>query len=167
MNTSFNFLTRRRLTVRFFRTLMMLASLSVALSAGTTILTTDPLTGLPIDPKSDLGMGLGNAPTKMAEMQICGSKMQANLYTVYDKVDATVAWYAAHLTGFRKTHAYFDNRSQNRFYNDAGTLVVSVLGERGADGQNVDTHTVTYYRFQPGLPAKAIVSFGQQKLECR
>ena len=39
--------------MKFFRTLMMLASLSVALSAGNVVLTTDPLTGLPIDPKSD------------------------------------------------------------------------------------------------------------------
>lgn len=152
--------------MKFSRTLMMLVSLGGMLSAGNAILTTDPLTGLPIDPKSDLGMDLGNAPTKMTDSQVCSSKMQANLYTVYDKVDATVAWYAAHLTGFHKTHAYFDNRSQNRFYNDAGTLVVSVLGERGQDGQDVDTHSVTYYRFQPGLPAKAIVSFGQHKLEC-
>ena len=51
--------------MKFFRTLMMLASLSVALSAGNVVLTTDPLTGLPIDPKSDPGMDLGNAPVKM------------------------------------------------------------------------------------------------------
>jgi hypothetical protein len=153
--------------MKLFRTVTMIASLGVALSAGNVTLTTDALTGLPIDPKSDLGMHLGNAPTKMTDSQICNSKMQANLYTVYDTVDATVAWYAAHLTGFHKTHAYFDNRSQNRFYNDAGTLVVSVLGEGGQDGQNVDTHSVTYYRFQPGLPAKAIVSFGQHKIECQ
>ncbi len=153
--------------MNLFRTVVTIGGLCVVLSAGNVTLTTDPLTGLPIDPKSDPGMNLGNAPTKLADMQICNSKMQASLYTVLDKVDATVAWYAAHLTGFHKSHTYFDNRSQNRFYNDAGTLVVSVLGERGPDGQNVDTHTVTYYRFQPGLPAKAIVSFGQQKLECR
>ena len=45
--------------MKFFRTLMMLASLSVALSAGNAVLTTDPLTGLPIDPKSDPGMNAG------------------------------------------------------------------------------------------------------------
>ena len=50
--------------MKFFRTLMMLASLSVALSAGNVVLTTDPLTGLPIDPKSDPGMNVGNAPSK-------------------------------------------------------------------------------------------------------
>ena len=116
-------------TMKFFRTLMMLASLSVVLSAGNVVLTTDPLTGLPIDPKSDLGMNLGNAPLKMDDQQICKSKMQANLYSVFDKVDPTVAWYAAHLTGFHKSHTYFRNRTQNAFYNDAGTLVVIVVGD--------------------------------------
>jgi hypothetical protein len=153
--------------MKFFRTLMMLASLSVALSAGNVTLTTDPLTGLPIDPKSDPGMNAGNAPRKMDDMQMCNSKMQANIYSVFDKVDATVAWYTAHLAGFHKSHAYFHNSSQNKFYNDAGTLLVWVQGENGTDGQNVDTFSVTYYRFQPGLPAKAIISFGQPKIECR
>ncbi len=77
-----------------------------------------------------------------------------------------MAWYTAHLAGFHKTHTYYQNRSQNTFYNDAGMLVVTVPGERGQGGQ-IDTHAVTYYRFQAGLPAKAIVSFRQQKLECR
>jgi hypothetical protein len=153
--------------MKLFRTLMMLASLSIALSAGNVVLTTDPLTGLPIDPKSDPGMNLENAPVKMDDQQICKSKMKANLYTVFDKVDPTVTGYAAHLTGFHKSHTYYQNRSQNAFYNDAGTLVVIVVGERGKDGENVDTHAVTYYRFQPGLPAKTIVSFGTQNLDCR
>ena len=111
---------------------MMLASLSVALSAGNVVLTTDPLTGLPIDPKSDPGMNLGNAPRKMEDQQICKSKMQANLYSVFDKVDPTVAWYAAHLAGFHKTHAYYRNRTQNAFYNDAGTLLVIGFGRDSA-----------------------------------
>jgi hypothetical protein len=153
--------------MKLFRTLMMFASLSVMLSAGNVTLTTDPLTGLPIDPKSNPGMNLGNAPVKMDDQQICKSTMQANLYSVFDKVDPTVAWYAAHLTGFHKSHTYYRNRTQNAFYNDAGTLVVIVVGELGKDGENVDTHAVTYYRFQPGLPAKTIVSFGTQTLECR
>jgi hypothetical protein len=153
--------------MRFLRTLMMLASLSIVLSAGNVVLTTDPLTGLPIDPKSDPGMNLGNAPVKMDDQQMCNSMMQANHYSVFDKVDPTVAWYTAHLTGFHKSHTYFNGSSQNKFYNDAGTLLVWVQGERGTDGQNVDTQAVTYYRFQPGLPAKAILSFGQEKVECR
>ena len=140
--------------MKFFRTLMMLASLSVALSAGTTVLTTDPLTGLPIDPKSDLGMGLGNAPTKMADMKIRGSKKQANLYTVYDKVDATVAWYAAHLTGIHKAHAYFDNRSQNRFYNDAGTLVVSGLESAARTDRTWTPIPLRTTAFNPAFPPR-------------
>jgi hypothetical protein len=41
-----------------------------------------------------------------------------------------------------KTHTYYQNRSQNTFYNDAGMLVVTVPGERGQGGQ-IDTHAVT------------------------
>ena len=55
--------------------------------------------------------------------------MQANFYTIADaKVDATAAWYAAHLPGFHKAHQYVDNRPQDKFYNDAGTFMVLVLG---------------------------------------
>jgi hypothetical protein len=53
-----------------------------------------------------------------------------------------------------------DNRSEDSFYNDAGTIVVSILGEIGKEGQSGDAHSVTYLHFQPGLPEKTIISFG-------
>ena len=145
---------------------LAMLGLGCVLSASAETLTSDPLTGLPLDPATDSRLHLGNEPTKIPDTQVCSSKMQANFYMVYDKVDATVAWYAAHLQGFHKTHTYSNNRSMDKFYNDAGTTVVSVLGSPGKDGENTDTHSVTYYRFQPGLPAKTIVSFGQQKMVC-
>jgi hypothetical protein len=87
---------------------------------------------------------------------------------VYDsKVDTTVAWYAAHLPGFHKTHAYTGNRSRDTFYNDTGTLTVSVTGEPGQEGQNTNTHGIVYYRFQPGLSAKTVISLNQQKIACQ
>lgn len=111
---------------------------------------------------------LGNDPNKLPDSQICQSHMQANFYAVFDsKVDATVAWCASYVAGFHKTHASVDNRSQDKFYNDAGPIVVSVLGDIGKEGENVGTHSVTYYHFQPGLPAKTIISFGQHKMVCR
>ncbi len=148
------------------RTVMTILSLGLALSAGNVLLTTDALTGLPIDPASDSRFHLGNAPTKIPDYQICSSKMQANSYSVYDTVEPTVAWYAAHLKGFHQTHAYFDKRSHNTFYNDAGTLAVIVMGEIGPEGQNVNTYSVTYYRLQPGLSPKALASFGQHNTVC-
>src|ERR1700690_4317743 len=100
------------------RILTVIFSLSFALSAGAATLTTDPLTGLPLDPATD-SHHLGNEPSKMPDSQICKSKTQGDSYTdIGSKVDVTVAWYAAHLAGFHKTHAYAAGRSQDAFYND-------------------------------------------------
>ena len=154
--------------MKLFRTLAIMISMAFALSAGAATLTTDPLTGLPVDPATDSRLHLGNEPTRIRDSQICKSKMQSEFYSVFDsKVDATVAWYATHLAGFHKAHAYADERSQDAFYNDTGTVVVFVTGSRGKEGENTDAYAITYYRLQPGLPAKTIVSFTQQKIVCQ
>jgi hypothetical protein len=154
--------------MNFVRILTVIFSLSFALSAGAATLTTDPLTGLPLYPATDSRLHLGNEPTKMRDSQMCKSKMQSEFYSVFDsKVDATIAWYAAHLAGFHKAHAYAAGRSQDAFYNDAGTMLVFVTGSPGKEGENTDTFAVTYYLFQPSLPAKTFVSFTQQKIVCQ
>ena len=110
----------------------------------------------------------GNAPTKIPDTQVCKSKMEANFYSVFGpKIDATAAWYAEHLQGFHKIHGYGNQRPKELFYNDAGTMVVSVLGIRGKDGENTEVHSVTYYRFQPGLAAKTIIGISQDKFVCQ
>jgi hypothetical protein len=94
--------------------------------------------------------------------------MQADFYTVYDsKVDVTLGWYGAHLPGFKKTHAYAANRSQDTFYNSAGTISVSVTGSSGRVGENTETYSVVYTRFQPALPENAIIGLNQQKVICQ
>jgi hypothetical protein len=154
--------------MKFLPAFAVMLGLGFTVSARAATLTTDPLTGLPLDPATDSRLHLGNEPSKLPDSQVCKSQMQANFYVVVDsKVDATVAWYNSHLTGFHKAHAFVDNRSQDKFYNDAGTVVVSVLGDVGKEGEIVDTHSVTYYHFQPGLPVKTIISFGQHKLVCQ
>ena len=153
--------------MKLFRTLTMMIGLGFALFAGAATLTTDPLTGLPLDPATD-SRHLGNEPMRMHDSQICKSKMQGEFYSgVNSKVDATVAWYAAHLAGFHKAHAYAGGRSQDSFYNDTGTLVVFVTGSPGKEGEDTDAYAVTYYRLEPGLPAKTILSFTQQKVTCQ
>ena len=54
-------------------------------------------------------------------------------------------------------------RGKDLFYNDAGTLAVLVMGSKG----NADTRSVSYYRFEPGTSAKAIVSMMQGKIVCQ
>jgi hypothetical protein len=141
----------------------------VALAGGNTkLLTVDPLTNLPLYPATDSRLHLGNEPTRLPESNVCGSKMQADFYSVYDsKVDATLAWYGAHLPGFKKTHAYVANRSQDTFYNSETTLAISVTGSSGKSDENTETYSVVYARFQPGLPENAIIGLNQQKVICQ
>jgi hypothetical protein len=146
---------------------MLIMILVLAARGGTKLLTTDPLTGLPLYPATDSRLHLGNEPTRLPDSQVCKSRMQADFYSVYDsKVNATLAWYDAHLPGFKKTHAYAANRSQDTFYKADGTVLVSVTGSTGREEENTDTYSVLYTRLQPGLPEKTIVSLNQQSVVC-
>jgi hypothetical protein len=127
---------------------------------------TDPLTGLPLYPATSNVVDPGD-PVKLPEATICKSKMQTDFYTVYDaKVDATVAWCVAHLQGFKQTHGYADGRSQDAFYNSDGTVLVSVTGSRGKDGENSATYSISYQKFTPALSEKTIVSMKERKIVC-
>ncbi len=98
----------------------------------------------------------------------CKSKMQTDFYSLFHtKVDAALAWYGAHLPGFKKVHGYANNRSQDYFYNTDHTLVVSITGQPAADGQNTDGYSVSYLRFQPPLSEKAMVSMATGKVVCQ
>jgi hypothetical protein len=133
------------------------------------ILASDPLTNLPLIPATSSGMeGADNAPTQLPAGNVCKSKMQGEYFMLFKiKVDATVAWYSSHLTGFKKFQGYASDRSQTVFYNSDGTIVVSVTGEPGAQGVNTDGYSVTYERFQPGLSEKTITSLAQGKVVCQ
>lgn len=152
-----------------FRVSLVLAfDVIFAARAGTKLLTVDLLTGLPLYPATDSRLHLGNEPTRLPESTVCKSKMQADFYSVYDsKVDATLTWYASQLAGFKKTHAYAAHRSHDSFYNADGTMMVTVTGSVGKVGENTDTYSVVYSRFQPGLSEKTMVSVNQQKVVCQ
>jgi hypothetical protein len=146
---------------------ILILSFVLTARSGTKLLTTDPLTGLPLHPATDSRLHLGNEPTRLPESLVCKSKMQADFYSVYDsKVNATLTWYDAHLPGFKKTHAFAANRSQDAFYKADGTVLVSVTGSPGKEGENADTYSVLYAHFQPGLSEKTIVALNQQNLVC-
>jgi hypothetical protein len=146
---------------------MLILSFVLTARGGTKLLTTDPLTGLPLHPATDSHLHLGNEPTQLPESQVCKSQMQVDFYSVYDsKLNATLAWYDAHLLGFKKTHAYAANRSQDTYYKTDGTVLVSVTGSPGKEGENMDTYSVLYARLKPGLPEKTIVALNQQRVVC-
>lgn len=146
---------------------LALCSLVIA-RGGTKLLTEDPLTHLPLYPATDSRLHLGNDPTRLPESNVCGSKMEADFYTVYDSnVDATLVWYGAHLPGFKKTHAYAAGRSRDTFYNADRTLAVSVTGSSAKAGDNTEAYSVVYSRFQPALSEKAIITLNEQELVCQ
>ena len=96
-------------------------------------LTSDPLTGLPLIPATDSGNHFGNEPDQLPDAQVCKSKMKGEFYSLYNiKMDAATAWYAAHLTGFKKVQGYESGRTQTAFYNSGGTIVIFLTGSSGA-----------------------------------
>jgi len=137
-------------------------------------LTNDPLTGLPLIPATVLFKNVGNEPDKMPDGQICKSKMQGNFYSLSTvmkpanglKMDAAAAWYASHLSGFKKVQGYESGRTQIAFYNSDGTIVIFLTGQLGAQGENADAYSVAYERYQPGISEKTIVSLTQGKIIC-
>jgi hypothetical protein len=148
---------------------IMLVSCFVMIVGGNSkLLTADPLTNLPLYPATDSRLHLGNDPTRLPESNVCGIKMQSDFYTVYDsKVDVTLLWYGAHLPGFKRTHAYAANRSQDTFYNPEVTMAVSVTGSSAKADENTETYSVVYSRFQPALTEKEIIGLNQQKVICQ
>jgi hypothetical protein len=138
-------------------------SLGFALPVSAATLTTDPLTGLPLIPATESRVHPGNNdPVNMPDGPYCKSKMLANFYLVFDsKMNASVAWYEANLRGFHKVSD--TGRSKELFYNDAGTLAALVMASMG----NTETRSVSYYRFEPGTSAKAIISMTQGKIVCQ
>jgi hypothetical protein len=127
-------------------------------------LTTDPITGLPLDPATNSRLNLGNEPTKIPVSAICNSKTEADFYSVYSPIDETIAWYTSHLKEFKHAHAYSGGRSRDTFYNSGGTIIVTVTGEPGQEGMKVDTHAVVYYTLQPGISEKAILAMLHEKI---
>jgi hypothetical protein len=159
----------RMRTVSGFGAFLAMIVLSFVLTArsGTKLLTSDPLTGLALYPATDSRLHLGNEPTRLPESKVCKSTMNVDFYSVYDsKVNETLAWYDAHLPGFKKTHSYAANRSQDTYYKTDGTILVSVTGSPGKEGENMDTYSVLYARLQPGLSDKTIIAMNQQRGVC-
>ena len=151
--------------------LCVAAAVVVGLSSGgatAVSLTKDPLTGLPLAPTTDSRLHLGNEPTRIPEIKICGSKMASEQYPIFDeKFDATLAWYDTHLPGFKHIHGAAENRSRDAFYSADGKTVVFVTSEPSAPGASVKTHGVLYASFQPALTEPVIVSINAEKVVCR
>ncbi|HEV2401466.1 MAG TPA: hypothetical protein VGS27_31310 [Candidatus Sulfotelmatobacter sp.] len=159
------------------KTLCLIAALfalTLAAAGQGKTLTNDPLTDLPLIPATDSGKRIANLsiiynePIHMPGAQICKSKFQGDFYSLFNiKVDAAVAWYSSHLSGFKKVSGYESGRSQTAFYNLDRTLLVIVTGNPGASGENTGAYSVAYQRYQPGLSEKTVASLTQGKIVCQ
>jgi hypothetical protein len=126
----------------------------------------DPVTGLPLYPATSNRIDPGD-PVKLPASQICKCKQEADFYSVYDaKVSAAVAWCAANLAGFHKSHGYANSRSHDTFYNTDGTLIVSITGSRGKEGDDTGAYSIIYLKFTPGLQEKTILAMSGGKIVC-
>jgi hypothetical protein len=130
-------------------------------------LTNDPLTGLPLISASEPRKGMGNEPDKMPDGQVCRSSMKGEFYMLSNiKTNEAAAWYASHLSGFKKVQGYESGRAQIVFSNSDGTILIVLTGDKGAQGENADAYSVAYERNQPGLSEKTVTGSAQGKIVC-
>jgi hypothetical protein len=157
------------------RTVLSIAAIFVGALANASgqgkLLNSDPLTSLPLIAATDSGKHIAgmaytyNEPTKLKRAPVCKSQVQAEFYSLFNiKVDAAVAWYSSHLTGYKKVSGQSSNSSQTAFYNADGTIVVLLTGDAGTPSE---AHSVTYERYQPGISEKTIAALTQGKMICQ
>lgn len=145
--------------------LTAIAVLCVALAAGaqTTpkLLTTDPLTGLPLSPSTDTGWG--NNPDPLPDSNVCKSKLHGEFYLLFHTTtDAAAAWYSQNLKDFKMAKGTESGRVQVVFSNSDGTVLVIITGGRDSPA----AYSVAYQRYTPGLSQKTVAGVPQGKIVC-
>jgi hypothetical protein len=126
----------------------------------------DPLTKLPL-PTTGAPLTLFGNPHKIDDVPVCKSKGTMNMYSGHTgNVSDAIYWYASHLAGFKRVHGFGSGRSQDTFYNPAGTLMVSITGHPGKEGQDTKVYSVIYSTIQPGASEKVIAGMNIQKVVC-
>jgi hypothetical protein len=71
-------------------------------------------------------------------------------------------WYTQNLKGFKMEKSSRSGTPQVVFYKPDGTLLVIVMGSKGAP----DAFSVAYERFTPGLSDKTIASVTTRNVVC-
>ncbi len=126
----------------------------------------DPLTKLPL-PTAGAPLQLYDNPNTLDDVPVCKSKGTMNFYTVRSgTVSAALTWYASHLAGFKHVHGVGSDRSQDTFYNATGTVIVSITGMPGKEGQDTDVYSIIYGMIQPGVSDRIVAGMNVQKVVC-
>jgi hypothetical protein len=127
---------------------------------------TDPLTKLPV-PTAGATFALYDKPDDIGDVPVCKSSGKMVMYTARNgMVSEAVSWYASHLSGFKHVHGIGSGRSQDTFYNAAGTLIIGITGKPGAEGQDTRVASVIYGTIQPGVSDRVIAGMNVQKVVC-
>jgi hypothetical protein len=127
--------------------------------------TTDSLTGLPL-PDAASGMSL-DSPMKLNPAQVCKSTDTSQFYSVSGfKTSKAIAWYSAHLRGFRHLHGYGAGRSQDVFVNADGSVFVAITGSPASDGVDTEAYAVLYATLKPGMSDKTLIGLLSQHVSC-
>jgi hypothetical protein len=128
----------------------------------------DSLTKLPLPlPVAGQALSLIDNPNKIDDVPVCKSNATMNFYTARSgTVSSAIAWYANHLPGFKHVHGMGSGRSQDTFYNASGTLIVSITGMPGKEGQDTSVYSIIYGTIQPGASEKVIAGMNIQKVVC-
>jgi hypothetical protein len=110
---------------------------------------TDPLTKLAL-PTAGTPLQLYDNPNTIDDVPVRKSKSTMNFHTGRSgTVSAAVTWYTSHLSGFKHVHGVGSGRSQDTFYNATGTLIVSITGMAGKEGQDTNVYSIIYGTIQP------------------
>jgi hypothetical protein len=118
--------------------------------------TKNKLTGLPVYP----GMTeTGPLPRTV----LCKSQMSGDFYIVQGKITKDLTkWYTGALPGFKKFSSVVGETSQDTYFSADGTQEVAITGVRNSP----EAYSISYGRFQPGLPAIAMATFNSGKMIC-
>jgi hypothetical protein len=164
---------RRKMTMKRFKKLAVVCAASVLIfvaagqlaAQGGKMLTSDPLTGLPIPPSEDK-FHTGNAPEVIDAHQMCKSKAEMNMYSLSGiKMNATVAWYESKLAGFKKDVSY-DGAQEVLFYKPDQTIAVGIMSKKAPQGSDANVDSIVYMKFTPGLKEKEILGLNSHHLVC-
>jgi hypothetical protein len=66
------------------------------------------------------------------------------------------------LPGFKKFSSVVNETSQDTYFSDDGTQEVTITGVRNSP----EAYSISYGRFQPGLPTLAMATFNTAKMLC-
>jgi hypothetical protein len=126
----------------------------------------DALTGLPL-PDAASGMKIVPPAMDMPATSICRSAMKTVFYSVSGfRTSTAIAWYGAHLQGFKHLHGYGADRTQDIFLSADGRLYVAITGSPGRDGADTDAYAISYATFTPAVSEKGLLGMLTQRGGC-